>query len=86
MGDSQHFTFNLDQFQVDILGAFFDVCKICFQRKCITVRIDCSKEFSKESNCSVTFEVLFIYYYYLLLSLLGSLTCKYMTKKKAIYN
>ena len=58
MGDSQHFTFNLDQFQVDILGAFFDVCKICFQRKCITVRIDCSKEFSKESNCSVTFEVL----------------------------
>ena len=58
MGDSQHFTFIPDQFQVDILGAFFDVCKICFLRKCITVRIDCSKEFSKESNCSVSFEVL----------------------------
>ena len=65
MGDSQHFTFNLDQFQVDILGAFFDVCKICFQRKCITVRIDCSKEFSKGSNCSVTFEVLWWRYQFI---------------------
>ena len=49
-GDSQNITFNLVQFQVDILGVFFDGFKICFQKKWISVRIDCSKVYSKESN------------------------------------
>ena len=49
-GDSQNITFNLVQFQVDILGVFFDCLKICFQKKWISVRIDCSKDYSKESN------------------------------------
>ena len=50
-GDSQNITFiNLVQFQVDILGMFFDGFKICFQKKWISVRIDCSKDYSKESN------------------------------------
>ena len=49
-GDSQNNTFNLVQFQVDILGVFFDCFKICFQKKWISVRIDCSKDYSKESN------------------------------------
>ena len=31
-GDSQNITFNLVQFQVDILGVFFDGFKICFQK------------------------------------------------------
>ena len=51
-------TFNLVQFQVDILGVFFDGFKICFQKKWISVRIDCSKDYSKESNCSVSTVVL----------------------------
>ena len=58
IGDSQHITFNLVPFEVDILGVFFDDFKICFQKKRIIVRIDCSKDFSKESNCSVLIEVL----------------------------
>ena len=50
-GDSQIITFiNLVQFQVDILGVFFDGFKICFQKKWISFRIDCSKDYSKESN------------------------------------
>ena len=49
---------NLVQFQVDIFGVFFDGFKICFQKKWISVRIDCSKDYSKESNCSVSTEVL----------------------------
>ena len=58
-GDSQNITFiNLVQFQVDILGVFFDGFKICFQKKWISVKIDCSKDYSKESNCSVSTEVL----------------------------
>ena len=57
-GDSQNITFNLVQFQVDILGVFFDGFKICFQKKWISVRIDFSKDYSKESNCSVSTEVL----------------------------
>ena len=48
--DSQNITFNLVQFQVDILGVFFDGFKICFQKKWISVRIDFSKDYSKESN------------------------------------
>ena len=31
-GDSQNITFNLVQFQVDILGVFFDGFKICLKR------------------------------------------------------
>ena len=54
-GDTQPFTFILAQFQVDIPGAFFEVFKVSMQRKCISVRIDCSKDYS---NCSVSFEVL----------------------------
>ena len=57
-GDSQNITFNLVQFIVDILGAFFDGFKTCFQKKWISVRIDCSKDYSKESNCSVSTVVL----------------------------
>ena len=57
-GDSQHITFNLVRFQIDILGVFFDVFKICYQKKWISVRIDCSKDYSKESNRSVSTEVL----------------------------
>ena len=49
-GDSQNITFNLVQFQVDILVVFFDGFKICFQKKWISVRIDFSKDYSKESN------------------------------------
>ena len=49
-GDPQNVTFNLVQFQVDILGVLFDSFKIYFQKKWISVRIDCSKDYSKESN------------------------------------
>ena len=49
-GDSENITFNLVQFQVDILVVFFDGFKICFQKKWISVRIDFSKDYSKESN------------------------------------
>ena len=49
-GDSQNITFNLVQFQVDILGVLFEGFKICFQKKWISVRVDCSKDYSKESN------------------------------------
>ena len=49
-GDPQNVTFNVVQFQVDILGVLFDSFKICFQKKWISVRIDCSKDYSKESN------------------------------------
>ena len=49
-GDRQNVTFNVVQFQVDILGVLFDSFKICFQKKWICVRIDCSKDYSKESN------------------------------------
>ena len=35
----------IDEFHVDIVRAFFDVCKIFFQWKCIIVRIDCSKDY-----------------------------------------
>ena len=49
-GDPQNVTLNLVQFQVDILGVLFDSIKICFQKKWISVRIDCSKDYSKESN------------------------------------
>ena len=45
-------------FIVDILGVFFDGFKICFQKKWISARIDCSKDYSKERNCSVSTEVL----------------------------
>ena len=48
--DRQNVTFNVVQFQVDILGVLFDSFKICFQKKWISVRIDCSKDYSKESN------------------------------------
>ena len=37
-GDSQNITFNLVQFQVDILRVFFDGFKICFQKKWISVK------------------------------------------------
>ena len=57
-GGSQNITFNLVQFQVDILGVFFDGFKICFQKKWISVRIDCSKDYSKERNSSVSTVVL----------------------------
>ena len=45
-------------FNVDILGVFFDGFKICFQKKWISVRIDCSKDYCNESSCSVSTEVL----------------------------
>ena len=38
-GDSQNITFNVVQFQVDILGEFFDGFKICFQNKWISVKL-----------------------------------------------
>ena len=57
-GDSQNITFNLVQFQVDILGVFFDCFKICFQKKWISVRIDCSKDYSKESNSVLFWSVM----------------------------
>ena len=40
----------IDEFHVDILRAFFDVCKIFFQWKCIIVRIDCSKDYVGETR------------------------------------
>ena len=49
-GDSQNITFNLAQFQVDILGVFVDGFKICFQWKYIIVRIDCSKDYVGETR------------------------------------
>ena len=49
-GDPQNITFNLVQFQVDILGVLFDSFKILFQKKWISVRIDCSKDYSNKSN------------------------------------
>ena len=40
----------IDEFHVDILRAFFDVCKIFFEWKCIIVRIDCSKDYVRETR------------------------------------
>ena len=40
----------IDEFHVDILRAFFDVCKTFFQWKCIIVRIDCSKDYVGETR------------------------------------
>ena len=40
----------IDEFHVDILRAFLDVCKIFFQWKCIIVRIECSKDYVGETR------------------------------------